>query len=58
MRIGKRIEPEDDVELKLGDIVTYEIIYDDGQTGTITTIVSKIDLLPALIDWLFAWISH
>jgi hypothetical protein len=43
--LGKRLIPSKGVEPKLGDKVVYEIIYDDGQVGTITTWVEKFDLL-------------
>ena len=41
----KRIEPVEGVTPKLGDKVVYEIIYDDGSIGTITTYVDKFDLM-------------
>lgn len=44
-RIGKRLEPAKDITLKLGDKVVYEVIYDDGQVGTITTFIDKFDLI-------------
>ena len=44
-RIGKRLNPPEGVEPKLGDIVTYEIIYDDGQKGTISTQITEFDIL-------------
>jgi len=40
---GKRLEPAEGVEPKVGDKLTYEIIYDDGSVGTITTIVDEFD---------------
>jgi len=43
--LGKRLIPPKGVEPKLGDKVVYEIVYDDGQIGTITTWVEKFDLL-------------
>lgn len=45
MRIVKRLEPPEGVKPKLGDIVTYEVEYDDGQKGTITTRVEEFDLM-------------
>ena len=44
-RIGKRLEPAEGITPKLGDKVVYEVIYDDGQVGTITTFVDKFDLM-------------
>lgn len=37
------MKAEESIELKVGDEVTYEIIFDDGQTGTMTTVVYDID---------------
>ena len=45
MEISKRLEPPEGVSPKLGDKVVYEVIYDDGQIGTITTFVDKFDLM-------------
>lgn len=42
--IGRRLEPPEDVELKLGDMVTYEVIFNDGSKGTISTKVTEFDL--------------
>lgn len=42
--IGKRLEPEEGIPLKLGDKVVYEIIYDNGEVGTITAFVSEFDM--------------
>lgn len=33
------------MEVKVGDIVTYEIIYDDGRVGTISTNITNFDLI-------------
>lgn len=44
-KIGKRLEPPEGVVPNLGDKVVYEVIYEDGQVGTITTFVEKIDLM-------------
>ena len=41
----KRLEPVEGVAPKLGDKVVYEVIYDDGHIGTITTYVDKFDLM-------------
>lgn len=43
-KIGKRLEPEEGIQLKLGDKVVYEIIYDNGEVGTITAFVSEFDM--------------
>ncbi len=43
--LGKRLVPPEEVEPELGDKVVYEIVYDDGQVGTITTWIDKFDLL-------------
>lgn len=43
-KIGKRLEPEESIPLKLGDKVVYEIIYDNGEVGTITAFVSEFDM--------------
>lgn len=43
--LGKRLVPPEGVTLKLGDKVVYEIVYDDGQIGAITTWIEKFDLL-------------
>lgn len=43
--IGKRLEPAEDITPKLGDKVVYEVTYDEGQVGTITTFVDKFDLM-------------
>lgn len=44
MKIGKRLEPAEGVVPMLGEKVVYEVIYEDGRTGTITTFVDKFDL--------------
>lgn len=44
MKVGKRLEPAEGVEPKLGDKVVYEVIYKTGQVGTITTFVEQFDL--------------
>lgn len=44
-RIGKRLEPAEGIVPKLGDKVVYEVIYDDGQIGTITTFIEDFDLM-------------
>lgn len=43
MVLGDRLEPPKGVELKLGDLVTYEVIFDDGSKGTISTTVTEFD---------------
>jgi len=43
-KIDKRLEPKEGIPLKLGDKVVYEIIWDDGQLGTLTTFISEFDL--------------
>ena len=45
VQIGKRSEPAEGIVPKLGDKVVYEVIYDDGTVGTITTFVDKFDLM-------------
>ena len=42
--LGKRLEPSERVVPKAGDKVVYEVIYPDGQKGTITTFVDQFDL--------------
>ena len=53
--ISKRLEPPEGVTLKVGDKVVYEVIYPDGQKGTITTFVDEFDIEfskhPAKIKW-------
>ena len=53
--IGKRLEPPEGVTPKVGDKVVYEVIYPDGQKGTITTFVDEFDIEfskhPAKIKW-------
>ena len=44
VHIKKRINPPEGVETKLGDLVTYEIIFDDGSVGTISTHITEFDL--------------
>lgn len=44
MIIGRRIKPAEGITPKLGDLVEYEVIYDDGQVGMITTFVTEFDL--------------
>lgn len=44
MHCGRRITPPEGVEVKVGDIVTYEVIYDDGRVGTISTKITDFDL--------------
>lgn len=43
--LGKRLVPPEGITPKLGDKVVYEIVYDNGQIGTITTWIEKFDLL-------------
>lgn len=43
--IGKRLEPAEGVVPKLGDKVVYEVIYDNGEIGTITTFITEFDEL-------------
>ena len=43
-KIGRRLEPPEGVKAKVGDRVTYELIYEDGQVGTISTIFDEFDL--------------
>lgn len=43
-KIKKRINPPEGVEAKLDDLVTYEVIFDDGSIGTISTHVTEFDL--------------
>ena len=42
-QIGKRIEPKEGIEPKIGDKVVYEIIFDDGRVGTMETFISEFD---------------
>lgn len=44
-QIGKRLKPKEGVEPQVGDEVTWELIFDDGQKGTITTVVTEFDRL-------------
>lgn len=39
----KRLEPKEGVTAKVGDKVVYEVMYDDGRIGTITTFVTEFD---------------
>ena len=39
----KRLEPQEGVTPKVGDKVVYEVMYDDGRIGTITTWVTEFD---------------
>lgn len=41
--IGKRLFPPEGVEPKVGDMVIWEIIYDDGKVGTISTFRTEFD---------------
>ncbi len=43
--IGKRIEPPEGVEPKLGDKVVYETTFDDGTKGTLTLYIDEFDLM-------------
>lgn len=60
--IGRRLEPPEDVELKLGDMVTYEVIFNDGSKGTISTKVEEFDLncrsTGEVIKWEWAIVAH
>lgn len=42
--IKRRITPPEGVETKLGDLVTYEVVLDDGTSGTISTHITEFDL--------------
>jgi hypothetical protein len=42
-KIGKRLNPPEGIEPKLGDVVTYEVIYED-EIGTISSVITQFDL--------------
>ena len=42
--LGRRLEPPEGVEAKVGDKVVYEVIYDGGEVGTLTTFVDEFDM--------------